>query len=241
MGGPGRPPRAPPRRRGQRRDRAAPRRLRAPAGDGWLLVARPRAPRGPLTLAVAGLERAPLAAGERVRIEGGALRDRRPAARSPSRPARRRRPPAAAAPLRAGWRAALDRRARGRSAAPARELAPGLAALRRGDGAAAAALLAGRGPGLTPAGDDVLAGYAAWRHAAGAAVRLPRRALLAARPRLPALRRARRAARRRRARRARDPRGRRRRRAGAARARCAGWGASSGAAILWGVAAAASP
>jgi hypothetical protein len=35
------------------------------------------------------------------------------------------------------------------------------------------AALAGRGEGLTPAGDDVLAGFAAWRWTRGAAVSLP--------------------------------------------------------------------
>ncbi len=51
--------------------------------------------------------------------------------------------------------------------------------------------LAGLGPGLTPAGDDVLAGYAAWRHADGAPVALGGERCSPARPRVPALRRAR--------------------------------------------------
>ena len=38
-------------------------------GDEWLLLAVPRAPRGPLTLLVAGLETAPLAAGDVVEVE----------------------------------------------------------------------------------------------------------------------------------------------------------------------------
>ena len=46
-------------------------------------------------------------------------------------------------------------------------LRPGLAALEQGALAPAIRLLAGRGDGLTPAGDDVLAGYAAWTLAAG--------------------------------------------------------------------------
>jgi hypothetical protein len=49
-------------------------------------------------------------------------------------------------------------------------LRPGLDALARGDLAAGVALLAGRGEGLTPAGDDVLAGYAGWLAAAGTPV-----------------------------------------------------------------------
>jgi hypothetical protein len=52
-------------------------------------------------------------------------------------------------------------------------LAAGWRALEAGDLAAAVAALAGRGAGLTPDGDDVLAGYAAWRHAEGAPVELP--------------------------------------------------------------------
>ena len=223
-------------------------------GGGWLLIARPRAPRGPLTLTVAGLERAPLAAGERVRIDAHALvigtrlrvalgrvLESAPAhgiaADAPREPAAARA--GFAAPLHPRWRPALAA-ALAAAPAPARELAPGLAALRRGDGDAAVAQLAGHGPGLTPAGDDVLAGFAAWRHAAGAAVRFPAercsplgRAYLrcAERGELPDP-----AERVVRAIRAGDPETARR----GARA-LSGWGASSGAAILWGVAAAASP
>jgi Protein of unknown function (DUF2877) len=47
------------------------------------------------------------------------------------------------------------------SAAPA-ELTEGLQVLQAGHLVAAVGSLAGRGEGLTPAGDDVLAGYAAW-------------------------------------------------------------------------------
>jgi hypothetical protein len=43
----------------------------------------------------------------------------------------------------------------------------GLRALARGDLAVAVRELAGRGEGLTPLGDDVLAGFAAMRHALG--------------------------------------------------------------------------
>ena len=223
---------------------------------GWLLIARPRAPRGPLTLTVAGLERAPLAVGERVRIDAHALvigtrlrvaldpvlgsAPARGAAPREPEPARGLAPDAREyAPLHPGWRPALTA-ALAATPAPAGELAPGLAALRRGDGDAAVAQLAGRGPGLTPSGDDVLAGFAAWRHAAGAAVRFPAercsplgRAYLrcAERGELPDP-----AERVVRAIRAGDPETARR----GARA-LSGWGASSGAAILWGVAAAASP
>jgi hypothetical protein len=205
---------------------------------GWLLFAPPRAPRGPLTLTVAGLERVPPAAGERVRIDEFAL-VLGTRLRVTLGPELGSDPAPAAAPLRRGWRAALAA-AVAAAPAPADELAPGLAALRRGDASRAVAQLAGRGPGLTPAGDDVLAGFAAWRHAAGAAVRFRAercsplgRAYLrcAERGELPGpVERVVRAIR------AGDPDTARR----GARA-LSGWGASSGAAILWGVAAAASP
>jgi Protein of unknown function (DUF2877) len=48
-----------------------------------------------------------------------------------------------------------------------RSLVAGVRALETGDLPAAVAALAGRGAGLTPDGDDVLAGYAAWRQATG--------------------------------------------------------------------------
>ena len=106
---------------------------------------------------------------------------------------------------------------------------------------AAVAALAGRGEGLTPAGDDVLAGAAAWWHADGAAPRLGARAAARSSPLgLAYLRCAERgelpdaAARTLAAIRAGDAALAGRRARGLAR-----WGASSGAAILWGVAAAA--
>jgi hypothetical protein len=128
-------------------------------GGGWLLLAPPRAPLGPLSVVVAGL--GALAPGAPVRAVAGALHvgaDRIDlgGARTPR--------PAPAPPLDDGWRAALA------AALDACAAPPGLdvAALRDGDLAA----LAGRGPGLTPVGDDVLAGYAAWSHAEGAPVRI---------------------------------------------------------------------
>jgi hypothetical protein len=144
--------------------------------------------------------------------------------------------PAAAVPLRDGWRPALA--AAGRACPPPAGLEAGVDALRRGAVAEAVAALAGRGPGLTPAGDDVLAGYAGWRYADGAPVALdaPRGSPIglaylrcAERGELPeAARRTLEAA-----------------RAGdaalaARRARVlAGWGATSGGAMLCGMAAAA--
>ncbi len=50
---------------------------------------------------------------------------------------------------------------------PAPALRPGLVALRAGRVRHAVGLLAGRGEGLTPAGDDVLTGYSGWVAAAG--------------------------------------------------------------------------
>jgi Protein of unknown function (DUF2877) len=176
---------------------------------GWLLVATARAPRGPLTLAVAGLEQGRLSPGAPARVE-----------------------PA----VRPGWRRALVAALAEHSRPPA-ELADGLAALRRGALDEAVTRLAGRGAGLTPAGDDVLAGFAAWREAAGLAERAAERASpiglaylrCAERGELPEP-----ADRTLRAIRAGD--------AGLARLRSRSlsrWGASSGAAILWGIAAAA--
>ena len=69
-------------------------------------------------------------------------------------------------PLSPGWRLALTAALEAAPDGP-RELADGLAALRHADVDAGVAALAGRGDGLTPAGDDALAGYAAWRHASG--------------------------------------------------------------------------
>jgi hypothetical protein len=125
-------------------------------GGGYALLAHPRAPRGPLTVLVAGLEASPLRPGDSARVDGAlhvgeheiAL-DVAPAATPP--------PP----PLSPGWRAALTA-ALAAAPVPPPELAPGLAALRAGDLDRAVTDLAGRGPGLTPAGDDILAGYAAW-------------------------------------------------------------------------------
>jgi hypothetical protein len=106
-------------------------------------VVGPRAPRGPLTLVVAEL--GVLHPGDVVQL--GEL-----PAPAPVLPL---------GPLMPGWRGALN---------AALEVVPAprlpLAALRAGDLERAVAELAGRGEGLTPAGDDVLAGYAAWRRAA---------------------------------------------------------------------------
>ncbi len=200
-------------------------------GPHWILLAGPRAPLGPLSVLVAGL--APLRGGAPVRVRDdlldiGELRIGLAGARLAALRAAPARQP--------GWRRALAA-ALANVPVPPDELQPGLAALRR-DARAGAAALAGLGEGLTPAGDDVLAGFAAWRHAEGAPVRLdsarcsPLGAAYlhcAERGELP------------------EPAWRvlhavRRGDAAAAARRAAAlkrWGASSGAAILWGMGAAA--
>jgi hypothetical protein len=196
--------------------------------ERWLLLAPERAPLGPLSVLVRGL--GPLRAGASVAHTGAALAvgDLRIDLRG-ARAVGRRAP----APLRGGWQAALDA-ALAECPPPPALLAAGLAALRGG----AIAGLAGLGPGLTPAGDDVLAGYAAWRHADGAPVSIgsDRCSPLglaylrcAERGELPDV-----ATRALHAIRAGDARLATRR----ARA-LSGWGATSGSAILWGMAAAA--
>jgi hypothetical protein len=79
-------------------------------------------------------------------------------------------PRAEVVPLYGAWRSAIG--AARRSCPAPGGLEDGVDALRRGALADAVAALAGRGPGLTPAGDDVLAGFAGWRHAAGEPVSL---------------------------------------------------------------------
>jgi hypothetical protein len=202
-------------------------------GDDFVLLGAPRAPVGPLSLIVAGLRAGDLVVDAPVRCGDGTvalgelavdLRTARP------------RPPAAVPPVVAS--AAL---AAALAAVPpaAVELAEGIGALGRGELDAGVHLLEGRGEGLTPAGDDVLSGFAAWRHADGRPVSLGaetsplsraylRRAELGELP--DAAARARDAIRR-----GNVPASR-----AAARALRA-WGASSGFALLWGMAAAAQP
>jgi hypothetical protein len=206
---------------------------------GWLLIAPPRSPLGPLTLLVDSLPDRPFAEGDAARIESGVL-----AAGSVGidlagvRGIADPRPPARAADIEPALRAALSER----PCAPP-DLRDGTAALSAGDHEAAVDLLAGRGPGLTPAGDDVLAGYAAWRHAEGGEQLLGdlaegRSAPLglaylrcAERGELPQV-----AARVLHAVRAGDPG------AAARHARALdAWGATSGTALLWGIAAGAGP
>jgi hypothetical protein len=139
--------------------------------SGWLLVTGPRAPVGPLSLLVAGLGRRPPDAGWEAHVDAegmlvvGPHRIAIDAMSSPvSRPPTPRRPGTGCHQAMAGALAACR-------PSPA-ALRPGLAALEQGAFAPAVELLAGRGDGLTPAGDDVLAGYAAWTTAAGEPVTL---------------------------------------------------------------------
>jgi hypothetical protein len=183
---------------------------------------------------VAGLSRGELVAGDPAQVADGALvvgtlRIELDGAHEPA--------PPRAQDLAPRWRAALAAALAAVAPAPP-ELAAGLELLAAGDLAAAVARLAGRGDGLTPTGDDVLAGYAAWRWAEGAPVALPGqrcaplgRAYLhcAERGELPEP-----AARVLEAIRAGEPQAAARRASG-----LAGWGATSGAALLWGMAAAA--
>jgi Protein of unknown function (DUF2877) len=198
--------------------------------EDWLLVTEAGPVSGPLSISVAGLERAALHPGQRVSVRGERLkignqgvslervREMRPAASFPG--GRHRQVPLGPPPAR---------------------LAPGLRALARGRLEDAVGLLAGRGEGLTPAGDDALAGYAAWRHSRGRPVAIGGLAAgrgsplglaylrCAERGELPAAGAALLAALR-----SGDRAG-----AFAATPALRGWGASSGEAMLWGIAAGA--
>jgi Protein of unknown function (DUF2877) len=139
-------------------------------GDDWMLLADPDAPFGPLSVGVAGPWRRALRPGQLVQVEPGRLwlggqvvglerlRERRPV----PRPCR-----AAAAAAAEAVAAALAV-----TGGPPEDLVPGLRALRCRRTREGVRRLAGLGEGLTPAGDDVLAGYAAWRHATGAPAQL---------------------------------------------------------------------
>lgn len=203
-------------------------------GEQHVLLAPARSPLGPLSLLVAGLRRGDLVLGDPAVVCGGVLsvgplRIEFAGARTPS--------PPRSGPLQPGWRAALRAALAVVASAPA-ELEPGLDDLAAGRLAVAAAQLAGRGDGLTPAGDDVLAGFAAWRRAGGAPVALASRRCsplgyaylrCAERGELPAP-----AAAVLTAIRAGDAWAAARRASALAE-----WGASSGAALLWGIAAGA--
>jgi hypothetical protein len=129
----------------------------------WLLLARPSAPFGPLSVAVRGLDRLPLQPGAPARV----IRDRLVLAADAvtlERMRVRRGTPIVAPSPRSADLPAMRRAAAAahtRLPNPPAALLPGLAALTAGRVREAVSLLAGLGEGLTPAGDDVLAGYAA--------------------------------------------------------------------------------
>jgi hypothetical protein len=137
-------------------------------GNHWLFTAQPEVPFGPLSLAVVELQWDELRPGQAVHAEPGVLLlgDQHVSLER----LRERRTPVATRPVRRGAAitVAAVAAAVGVAGPPPRTLAPGLLALRRGRIRDGVRRLAGRGEGLTPAGDDVLAGYAAWRHSIGA-------------------------------------------------------------------------
>lgn len=130
-------------------------------GPDWLLLAEPGVPFGPLSMAIPGIGRLPVRPGMEVRVLGERLILGDDAVRFER--VRSRRPPAVGflASSRVPAIRAATRSARDRLPAPGARLREGIAALAAGRVEDAAGLLAGCGEGLTPAGDDVLAGYAA--------------------------------------------------------------------------------
>jgi hypothetical protein len=221
--------------------------LRLPGG--FLLVAPAGSPRGPLTLVVDRLVAPTLRARVVVSRSGSALAvgaavislgrfvegdgTGRASAQAPS-PA----PPPPSVPSVPASAVAACARAALAAVPPAPdELRAGIAALAAGDHDRAVRLLAGLGEGLTPAGDDVLAGHAAWRWAVGDPVGLRSSATercspiglayleCARRGELPPF-----AAELLRAIVTGDVGG-----AGRLAGRCGEWGASSGAALIWGM------
>jgi hypothetical protein len=124
----------------------------------------PRAPRGPLSIA---LSRLPDVAPQwQVRVGADAMRvgplllSLTAAERATARAPRRGQGAEAAV-------AQAVSAARAELPPPPPEVVPGLALLAAGGVEAGATALAGLGEGLTPAGDDVLTGFAGWRAAAG--------------------------------------------------------------------------
>lgn len=136
--------------------------------DRWLSLQGPRSARGPLSLVVAGLGAERPRPGSDVRVEDGALVVG--ATRIELGGVRTLGPPAWSPQAEdAGGAVAA---AAAQCAAAPHELRAGLTALERFELSRAVGLLAGRGEGLTAAGDDVLAGYAGWFSASGTPVRL---------------------------------------------------------------------
>jgi hypothetical protein len=140
--------------------------LRLPGG--FVLLAPAGSPRGPLTLIVEALSTPTTGMRVTISAQPPTLTVARatislarvPIGVSPVRPVRT-----------AGSSAVAAARSAFATVAPAPdELRPGLRALARGSWMDGVRALAGLGEGLTPAGDDVLAGHAGWRWATGAPV-----------------------------------------------------------------------
>ncbi len=148
--------------------------------SGWVLLGGARAVMGPLTLAVSGLGGLRAQVGWPARVEGGLLvvgphqiglhPQPRPRVAPPG--VVEVDPPAAQQPRPRRFARGVVELLEVVAGPPAPSLAAGVDALVRCDHPSAVALLAGRGDGLTPAGDDVLAGYAGWLAATGTPISL---------------------------------------------------------------------
>lgn len=142
--------------------------------SGWLLVTEPGAGFGPLSVAIDRLDRAALRPGAPARVTRGRLVLGEHAV---SLERTRARPSLALWPVAKLAAAAVAADVVGAVLpTPPAVLRAGVAALADGRLNDAVRWLAGLGAGLTPAGDDVLAGYAAARHAQAAPVALSWRA-----------------------------------------------------------------
>lgn len=139
-------------------------------GSEWLLLSTPGASFGPLSVAVDGLEWLELRPGAPALVESCRLMLGSQVV-SLERVRRRGAPAMVVAPD-PSVVAAAAAVARTALPDPPAVLAPGLSALATARLDDAVRLLAGRGDGLTPAGDDVLAGYAAARVVLAAPVAL---------------------------------------------------------------------
>jgi hypothetical protein len=137
-------------------------------GSEWLLLAEPSQPFGPLSVAVTGIDGLNVWPGRQVRVVGERLIVGNAVVGLERMRMRRALEVGSATPVRIpAVRAAAEVAAAGLPE-PAPPLRDGIAALAAERVEEAVALLAGLGEGLTPAGDDVLAGYAAARLALGA-------------------------------------------------------------------------
>jgi hypothetical protein len=132
-------------------------------GSGWLLLAEPTLPFGPLSIAVPGIERLDLRPGLPVGVADGRLSVGDDLVRRERMRVRRTPEVGFVAPARMPAVTAAGRTALAGLPEPSRRLGDGIAALVAGRIEEAVDLVAGLGEGLTPAGDDVLAGYAAAR------------------------------------------------------------------------------